>query len=89
MGPERVISTVCAIALGLGGTAWAAPNYIVIIADDFGSDKMKAPFLWNGAGSLPNNLPTTTNITALGAAGLRFTNAWANPVCSSFLSGDR
>ena len=81
---ERATWSVCALALGLGGNAWAAaPNYIVIIADDFGSDKMRAPFLWNGGGTPANDFPTTTNLTNLGAVGLRFTNAWANPVCSS------
>jgi arylsulfatase B len=82
MGFERVTSTVCAIALGLGGNAWAAPNYIVIIADDFGSDKMRTPFVWDGTGSPPNNFPSTPVLTNLGESGLRFTNAWANPACS-------
>jgi arylsulfatase A-like enzyme len=79
----RVTLGVCALAFGIGGNAWAvAPNYIVIIADDFGSDKMPGPFGWDTSGS-PLNLPTTTTLTTLGNAGLRFTNAWANPVCSS------
>src|SRR4029079_7292237 len=84
MGLERVTWGFCALAFGIGGNAWAAPNYIVIIADDYGSDKMRAPFAWNGTGTtIPTNFPVTTNLNALGAAALRFTDAGANPVCPS------
>src|SRR5262245_38092992 len=81
MRMETVALGVCALTLGLGGNAWAvAPNYIVIVADDLGSDKL-SQFVGDG-GTTVTNFPSTPKLNALGTAGLRFINAWANPTCS-------
>lgn len=51
-------------------------NVLVIIADDYGVDSQS---LYNTS---PGTTPPTPNINALAASGVRFTNAWACPVCS-------
>ena len=53
----------------------AAPNILLIIADDMGSD------VTNGFG-FPGDKPVTPNLDALRAAGVIFTNCWATPQCS-------
>lgn len=57
------------------GTLRAAPNIIVIVADDFGVDMLNA----YGEGAAP---PCTPNIDTLASQGMLFRNAWTNPVCS-------
>ncbi len=55
-------------------------HVVVIIADDLGSDKVSAY-----AGDVANpseTRPSTPNIDLLADAGVRFTDAWAMPVCS-------
>ena len=66
-----------AILLALGTAASAGHNVLLIIADDYGIDSQS---LYNNAASA--TLPPTPNINALAASGVRFTNAYANPVCS-------
>ncbi|MEO1529468.1 MAG: sulfatase-like hydrolase/transferase [Planctomycetota bacterium] len=51
-----------------------AENVLLLIADDFGVDSCG---LYSGAGAAP-----TPNIDALAAGGIRFTEFWANPICS-------
>lgn len=57
--------------------AWGQPasNVILIIADDLGVDELAI----YGARPLQ---PVTPNIDRLAPAGVLFTNAWANPVCT-------
>jgi arylsulfatase A-like enzyme len=55
----------------------ARPNVLLIIADDFGTDSLS---LYNPT---PGATAPTPTINALAANGLRFTNAWACPVCSA------
>jgi arylsulfatase B len=57
-------------------TAHAGNNVVLIIADDFGTDSQS---LYNPSATTP----PTPNINALAASGVRFTNAYATPVCSS------
>lgn len=52
-------------------------NILLIIADDVGNDKVGA----YGEGDDATR-PATPNIDALAHRGVRFTNAYANPVCS-------
>ena len=56
-------------------TASAGNNVLLIIADDFGVD---AQSLYNPGGTTA----PTPNINTLAASGVRFTNAYACPVCS-------
>jgi arylsulfatase B len=56
-------------------TASAGNNVLLIIADDYGVD---AQSLYNPGGTTA----PTPNINALSASGVRFTNAYACPVCS-------
>ena len=53
----------------------AAPNILLIIADDMGSD------VTNGFG-IPGQKPVTPNLDALVDSGVIFTNCWATPQCS-------
>lgn len=54
----------------------ASTNVLLIIADDYGVDSQSLYNTTAGA------TPPTPNINALAAQGVRFTNAWACPVCS-------
>ena len=94
MGLERVTLGVCALALGMGGNAWAAPNILVIIADDYGADKFEltGDAVEHSPESAPSSYPTTTTLDALASTGITFTQAWAAPTCSptraAFLTGN-
>ena len=51
------------------------PDIVLILADDFGVDMVRA----YGEGAAP---PCTPNIDAMAARGMLFRNAWSSPVCS-------
>lgn len=90
---RRVFLTL-AVCLILAGMSGAMPppdpdpepvefpyNVIFIIVDDIGVDQVGVyaqDYFRPGSDSLP----CTPNIDALAANGVRFTNAWSNPVCS-------
>lgn len=58
----------------MGCQAWAEkPNIIMIMADDMGYETVGA----NGCDDYK-----TPNIDAMGKTGMRFTNAFANPICT-------
>ena len=54
-------------------------NVLVIVVDDMGAAQIGCYAQNYGGLELQ---PCTPNIDALAASGVRFTNAWANPVCS-------
>jgi arylsulfatase A-like enzyme len=56
--------------------AFAQDNFLVIVADDVGVDKVTV----YGEGVNP---PATPNIDGLAADGVLFRNAWASPLCST------
>lgn len=56
----------------------AARNILLLIADDYGNDSSS---LYNTTGA-GVTLPPTPALNALAAGGVRFTNAYACPVCS-------
>jgi arylsulfatase A-like enzyme len=58
-------------------TLQAGNNVLLIIADDFGTDSQSLYNTTAGATA------PTPNINTLAASGVRFTNAYATPVCSS------
>lgn len=62
--------------LAMISAASAGNNVLLIIADDFGTDSQS---LYN---TTPGATAPTPNINALAAGGVRFTNAYATPVCS-------
>ena len=64
-----------AIALGCLGTAHSAPNILLIIGDDMGVETVASY-------GLGENPPVTANLDDLARNGVRFTNFWAQPVCS-------
>lgn len=72
---------VGAAVLATASTA-AAKNYLVIILDDAAVDKIGS-YAGDYAGYAPAYLPDTATIDSLATAGLRFTRAWATPMCSS------
>jgi hypothetical protein len=53
------------------------PNILFIIMDDVGIDQMKA---FGYGGATPASMPTIDNISN---AGVRFSNTWAMPACST------
>lgn len=55
------------------------PNILILLADDMGVDQVGCYAQAYPGLALP---PCTPNIDQLAAGGLRFTNAWSNPVCS-------
>ena len=60
-----------------------AKNYLLIMTDDLGRDKIRAYEAdFPGYAAAAEYLPTTTTIDSLASQGLRFTRAWANPLCS-------
>ena len=63
------------IALCWIGTAHSAPNILLIIGDDMGVETVAS----YGVGENP---PMTTHLDDLASNGVRFTNFWAQPVCS-------
>ena len=65
------------LTLAAGAVARAGNNVLLIIADDYGIDSSS---LYNSTAGA--TLPPTPNINALASNGVRFTNAYANPVCS-------
>jgi len=73
---DRAGMLVCALSLVwlVPGDCRAGQNVLLIIADDYGADAM-------GLYSPAETAPTPT-LDALAAGGVRFTNCWANPVCS-------
>ena len=74
--PAVSITLVCALTFVwlASGAALAGQNVLLVIADDYGADAM-------GLYSSAETAPTPT-LDALAATGVRFTNCWANPVCS-------
>ena len=66
---------VLATALGCIEAARSAPNILLIIGDDMGVETVAS----YGVGESP---PATTHIDELAGNGVRFTNFWAQPVCS-------
>lgn len=59
----------------------AHPNFLIILADDIGVDKLGA-YADDVPGARTADLPVTPQLDGLAQAGLRFTSAWAAPVCS-------
>jgi len=64
--------------LTLATSAAAQDNILLVIADDLGVDSLSA----YNAGTAGASLPATPTLDGLAASGLRFTQAYANPVCS-------
>ncbi|GEM_PF-475794 len=59
------------------------PNLLLVLLDDVGADKVSGyAGDFAAAGYAPTHLPATPIIDSIGSSGVRFTHAWANPVCS-------
>ncbi len=68
--------------LATGGSA--RPNVLIIVADDLGVDKVGS-YVYDADPEYPERaeyLPNTPVLDDLAQAGIRFTDAWANPSCS-------
>ena len=70
-----VAVTVSFICLLPSRFTHATDNVLLVIADDYGVDSM-------GLYAPTQDVAPTPNLDALAANGVRFTNFWANPVCS-------
>jgi arylsulfatase B len=77
-------ATTCALLSVLSlfsiSSAWAK-NYLVIIMDDLSVDKVSS-YAGDYPGYAPTYLPDTHTIDSIADAGVRFTRAWATPLCS-------
>lgn len=62
---------------GGGGSQAKTPNILFVIMDDVGIDQME---VFGYGGETP---PSTPNIAAIAAGGIRFSNAWAMPACTT------
>ncbi len=79
---RTLLISLLAAQLGVG-TAWAAkPNIVLFLVDDMG---------WMDCGAYGSTFYETPNIDAFARTAMRFTNAYAQPLCSptraSILSG--
>ena len=70
-----LLAAILGIAASSTGTAQAAPNILLIFGDDMGVETLAS----YGVGEHP---PTTAALDELAREGMRFTNFWAQPVCS-------
>ena len=76
------------VFLALLGTAGAAehPNLLVFLVDDMGWQDTSLPFLHDAAGkpvtTALNRRYRTPHMEALAARGMKFTRAYAHPVCT-------
>lgn len=68
--------------LGLARSGARRSNILLIIADDLGNDEVG---IYNEGDDATR--PPTPNIDRLAAKGVRFTNAYSNPVCSPTRAG--
>src|SRR5262249_29154201 len=68
-------------ALAIATSPAYAKNFLVIVLDDVGVDKVSS-YAADYPSYAPAFLPNTQAIDSLTAAGLRFTRAWATPLCS-------
>lgn len=59
-----------------------ATNVLIFVLDDLGADKVGSSAAEMYGDAVPTYLPPTPNIDALASAGLRFSTAYAHPVCS-------
>jgi arylsulfatase A-like enzyme len=62
-------------AATISGAAQAAPNILLIIGDDMGVETLASY-------GLGENPPKTATLDEMARKGMRFTNFWAQPVCS-------
>ena len=69
-----VVAAFFATATILGATQ-AAPNILLIIGDDMGVETLASY-------GLGENPPKTATLDEMARQGMRFTNFWAQPVCS-------
>lgn len=75
----KKITTFC-VFLALAQAVWAQRNVVLIIADDLGTDYL-------GFYEDRQDTAAVPNIRKLLERGVRFSNAWSNPVCSATRSG--
>ena len=74
--PQLAVLAAGAISLSMmWNGAGAAPNILLIIGDDMGVDALSSY-------GVAKHAPSTAALDALAREGVRFTNFWAQPVCS-------
>ena len=70
-----IVAAAFLATAALSGVAQAAPNILLIIGDDMGVETLAS----YGVGE---NSPKTATLDEMARQGMRFTNFWAQPVCS-------
>ncbi len=70
-----VTAAALVAAASFSGAAQAAPNILLIFGDDMGVETLASY-------GLGENPPTTATLDEMAREGMRFTNFWAQPVCS-------
>lgn len=73
------LATLLLYLAPLSCQAEPAPSLIVVLLDDVGMEHVS----WSPQGQDAGNPVATPTLSALAAEGLRFTNLWTTPVCSS------
>lgn len=82
MSTKLLAGALAALTFGISSSA-RATNVLVIIVDDAAVDKIGAYAAdYPGYSAAAAYLPDTQTIDSLATAGLRFTRAWATPLCS-------
>ncbi len=71
---------ICLLFLTYGSRAAEFDHALIIVTDDLGTDKVGA--YADDAENAGESRPETPTIDLLAAAGVRFSDAWANPMCS-------
>jgi hypothetical protein len=71
---------LCAFVVSCAPARSDGPNFLVVVWDDVGTDKV-------GAYQEHPNPPATPNLDALAAEGMLFQRAYANPFCSPTRAG--
>ena len=72
-----VLFTLFVLGTGAARAAPKPPNILFVIMDDVGMDQME---LFGFGGETPPSMP---NIEAIADGGVRFSNTWAMPACST------
>ena len=83
MGGILRIALVCACAACLAAVGRARPHVFMMLADDWGS--YDATYRMKELGREPDI--HTPNIDSLGAAGVRFSNYYVQPICTPTRAG--
>ena len=83
LGSESVQAEATVVARSVSDQ----PNVLIFLVDDMGITDTSVPFIYDGSGNPVshnfNNFYVTPNMETVAAQGMKFTQAYATPACSS------